>query len=120
MVNVTLNGIISDMTSYFELLDKEKFKIPYESTAAKWGIIGSPAKLAARCAEVVEQNDVVKKKMHEKCLQSRMASCDSSLSWIFRLMSSSHLNLRGRGRSSFTSGRATGSTRSGAKQSEAF
>ena len=68
MVNMTLNGIISEMTGYFGMLDSEKHRIAYESTAAKWGIIGSPAKLAQRCEEVVAQNEAARKKMQEEML----------------------------------------------------
>jgi dynein heavy chain len=73
MINVTLAQCIADSTAYYGMLDKYKYKIPFEQTKGKWTVYGGPAKVAHRCAEVVAQNLVIKKSFHEEMLGEQAA-----------------------------------------------
>jgi dynein heavy chain, axonemal len=69
----TLNGIIKEMSDYYGLLDKYKFKVEYEQNSAKWMAMGGPARILQRCDEVVEQNQAIRKQFHEDMLDEQHA-----------------------------------------------
>ena len=62
MANTTLQGLISDMMAYHGLLDKYQYKVDFDKISFKWNIFGSPAKVAAKCAEVHIANTAIKQK----------------------------------------------------------
>jgi dynein heavy chain len=63
-----LQSCISEMMNYFELLEKYKFKIDMDSGTLRWTIFGFPAKIAAKCAEVQENNLAVKRRFRDEML----------------------------------------------------
>ena len=67
----TLQGFITEMISYHDIMDEYKFKTDADLQSNKWNAFGAPAKIALRCAEVQESNRLVKKKFEEEMNQEQ-------------------------------------------------
>lgn len=68
----TLQGLITDMMSYHDILDKYRFKIDFEQGTFKWTIFGLPAKIATKCVEVLEGNVAVKRRFRDDMLAEQV------------------------------------------------
>jgi dynein heavy chain len=60
-----LQSCISEMLDYDKLLEKFKFKTEFDYGQNKWNVFGAPAKVATKCAEVTESNNVIKRRFKE-------------------------------------------------------
>lgn len=62
----TLQGLIQDMMSYYNVLDRYKHKIDADSSHFKWTVFGYPARIQQKCSEVADANALVNRRFKEE------------------------------------------------------
>lgn len=67
-----LQGAISDMMAYFDVLDTFKHKVDSEDSTGKWNVYGYPARVFATCDSVTANNIKIKRQMRDEMLEDQV------------------------------------------------